>query len=239
MVNGARLTLDDKVVSLARDIEKQVATVSDDDIHAESLVMLGKVLDRPGHRQEALRHLEHALALIMKIGSLEGSLGCDVYYWIALVHHKENRLSEALDAAKEAWKLSEPDNLVNQAQTSYLLCMILFSANSDTEAWKYMEISLTKNLEFGNRRDGAMTWEYMGYGYLRRGDSLNAYSAYEAAAESYLGTDLEKRGCAKCKANMVKIKDMQKNPDLNVGFERPRWDIDWPSLFYLGAGASV
>ena len=236
MVNGARLTFDDsdKVVSLARDIEKQAATVSDDQIHAKSLVMLGKVLYEPGHRQEALRHLEHALALMMKIGILRGSLGCDVYYWIALVHHKENRLSEALDAAKEAWKLSEPDNLVNQAQTSYLLCMILFSANSDTEAWKYMEISLTKNLELGNQRYIANTLEYMGYGYLRRDDYLNAYGAYKAAAERYLGT-VEEQYSTKCRDNMAKIKDMQKNPDLNVGFERPRSDLNWPSLYYPAA----
>ena len=95
-----------------------------------------------------------------------------------------------------------------------------------------MEISLTNYLELGNRRESARTLEYMGYGYLRRGDYLNAYGAYEAAAENYLGTDLEEPGCTKCKNNMAKIKDMQKNPDLNVGFERPSPDIDWPSLFY-------
>ena len=235
MVNGARLTFDDgdKVVSLARDIEKQAAAVSDDDIHAESLVMLGKVLDKQGHRQEALRHLEHALALMTKMGTLGGGSGCGVYFWIAFVHYKENRLPEALDAAKEAWKLSEPhNNLVDQAQSSFLLGMILFSANSDMEAWKYMEISLTKNLEIGNRHDSAITLEYMGYGYLRRGDYLNAYGAYKAAAESYLGTINGEPNCTKCKDNMAKIKDVQKNSDLIVGFDRPRRDLNWPSLFY-------
>ena len=98
-----------------------------------------------------------------------------------------------------------------------------------------MEISLTKNLELGNRRYSAGTLEYMGYGYLRRGDYLNAYGAYKAAAEIYLGT--EELDCTKCKDNMAKIKDMQKNPDLNVGFERPRHDNNWPSLFYPGAAS--
>ena len=79
----------------------------------------------------------------------------------------------------------------------------------------------------------------MGYGYLRRGDYLNAYSAYKAAAESFLGTVLEERGCRTCKENMAKIKDMQRNPDLNVGFQRPPNDINWPSLFYPGAAANV
>ena len=153
------------------------------------------------------------------------------------MHYREKRLPEALDAAEEAWKLCEPHNLVNQIDISFLLGTILFSANRDTEAWKYMEISLTKNLELGNRRDSAKTLEYMGYGYLRRGEYLNAYGAYKAAAESYLGTDLEEPDGTMCKDNMAKIKDMQKNPDLNVGFTRSRSDMDWPSLFYPGAAS--
>ena len=103
------------------------------------------------------------------------------------MHYNEKRLPEALDAA-EAWKLSN-----NLALTS-VLGMILFDENKETEVWKYIEISLTKHLELGNRRDNARTLEYMGYEYLRRGDYFNAYGAYEAAAESYLGTVDEKQG---------------------------------------------
>ena len=117
--------------------------------------------------------------------------------------------------------------------------MFLFSANRDTEAWKYMEISLSKNLELRNRRRSAATLEYMGYGYLRRGDYLNAYGAYEAAALNYIGTINEHPDGTACKDNMAKIKDMQRNPGLNVGFERPNFDNNWPSLFYPGAAASV
>ena len=80
---------------------------------------------------------------------------------------------------------------------------------------------------------------YLGYGYLRKGDYLNAYSAYEATAESYLGTVGEEPRYTKCKDNMAKVKDMQKNPDLNIGFERPPSDLNCPSLFYPGAAASV
>ena len=193
--------------------------------------MLGKALNRFGNRQEALSHLERAKLMKRDF---------EVCFWMAYVFYREKRLSEALDTAMEAWKLSEPQNsLVNRAQTSFLLGTILFSANKDTEAWKYMEISLTKNMELGNRRDSAMTLEYMGYGYLRRRDYLNAQSAYKAAAESYLGTVREKQGFPTCKENMAKIKDMQRNPDLNIGFERPRNDIDRPSLFYPGDAASV
>ena len=196
--------------------------------------MLGKVLDKFGNRQEALLHLERAKQMGISI------LSSEVYFWIATVHYHEERLPEALDAAEEAWKLSRQYfNLVNQARISFLLGRILFSANRDTEAWKYVEISLTKNMELGNRLSSARTLEYMGYGYLRRGDYFNAYSAYEAAAKSYLGTVDEEPYCTKCKDNMAKIKDMQKNPDLNVGFQRPRSDNDWRSLFYPGASAIV
>jgi len=177
-----------------------------------------------------LRHLERA-----KLMRIDYYLP-DIYNSIALVHYHENRLPEALDAAKEAWKLSESgSSLSAQAQTSFLFGSILFSADRDTEAWKYMEISLSKYLELGNRRDSAATLEYMGYGYLRRRDYLNAYGAYEAAAENYLGTVDEEPDYTTCKENMAKIKDMQKNPELNVGFIRPRTDNGWPSLFYLAA----
>ena len=230
MVDAARLTFEagDKAISLARDVEKQAAIISDDYIHARSLMILGKTLDSYGDRQEALRHLERAKLMAT------GALSSYIYHSIALLHYHEKRLQEALDAAKEAWNLCEQDTNkpVDQAQNSFLHGVNLFSVNRDTEAWKYMEISLAKYLELGNRRDSAFTLEYMGYGYLRRGDYLNAYGAYEAAAESYIGTIDEGPACTKCKVNMARIKAKQRNPDLNVGFERPHADNDWPSLFY-------
>ena len=100
--------------------------------------------------------------------------------------------------------------------------MILLSANRDTEAFEYLEISLMKNSHLGNRRYNAIAWEYMGYGYLRRGDYLNAYDAYEAAAGNYLVSEESLADATTCKDNMTKIKDKQRNPGLNVGFESPR-----------------
>ena len=81
MVDAARMMFEDgnKVVSLARDIEKQAATVSDDYIHATSLLMLGKVLENHGDRQEALHHLERA-----KLMRISRSLSSSIYFWIAL-----------------------------------------------------------------------------------------------------------------------------------------------------------
>ena len=232
MVDGARSTFEledgDKAISLARDVEKQSSTVLDDLVHGRSLIILGLVLDTFGYREEALCHLEHAKLKIT--GSI---LLSDVFYSIAVVHYHENRLPESLDAMKDSWEHAESsNNLVNQAQSSWVYGMILFSANKDAEAWKYMEISLMKNSQLGNRRDSATVLEYMGYGYLRRGDYFNAYGAYEAAVEHYRGTVDEEPYSTICRDNMAKIKDKQRNPDLNVGFQRPRTDNDWESLFY-------
>jgi tetratricopeptide (TPR) repeat protein len=229
------MTKDDKgAISLGRDVEKQCATISDDLIHGRSLIVLGLVLVDLGYREEALRHLE--LAKLKVTGS--NFLLSGTFCTIAILHYKDNRLLEALDAMKEAWELAESSNsLVTQAQGSLHYGAILFSANRDAEAWKYIEISLMKNSLLGSQRDKATALEYMGYGYLRRGDYLNAYGAYEAAAENYRGTD-EELYCQTCKDNMVKVKDKQKNPDLDVGFVRPRFDMNWPSLFY-SAGQDI
>ena len=70
----------------------------------------------------------------------------------------------------------------------------------------------------------------MGYGYLRRGDYQNAYGAYEAAAEKYLGT-IDSHFGELCKNNMAKIEWKQVNPDEVVGFYRPSFEVD-RTLFY-------
>ena len=191
---------------------------------------LGLVLMKYRHPQEALRHLE--CAKLKLIGSIYLT---DVCQSMAMVHYHENMLPEAFDAIKEAWRHAESrNNLVDQADISLLFSQILFSANRDTEAWKYIEMCLMKASHLGNRGDSATALEYMGYGYLRRGDYLNAYGAYEAAAEKYLGTVDEKPDGTTCKDNrdMAKIKDKQRNLDLNVGFQRPRLDNNYLSLFY-------
>jgi tetratricopeptide (TPR) repeat protein len=154
MADGVRFIseVDDKAVSLARDVEKQSTIVSDDLVHGRSLMTLGLVLENSGYWKEALVHLKRAK--VMVTGSV---LLSEVFNSIALVHYYENRLPEALDAVKEAWERAESKSncLVDQAQTSILFGIILFSADRDAEAWKYMEISLMKNSHLGNRRDSA------------------------------------------------------------------------------------
>ena len=83
----------------------------------------------------------------------------------------------------------------------------------------------------GNRNYAAISLEYMGYGYLRRGDYKNTYAsgAYEAAAEEYLGT-VDDYIVKRCKNNMAKIKSKQRNPDTVVNFYRPFF---WASIDYF------
>ena len=111
------------------------------------------------------------------------------YHVISWVHLREHRLADALDANEEAWKYAElTASRYCQMTISLTLGRILFNTNQDTKAWKHIEISLINASYVGDRDQAARTLEYMGYGYLRRGDYQNAYGAYEAAAEKYFGT---------------------------------------------------
>jgi tetratricopeptide (TPR) repeat protein len=116
--------------------------------------------------------------------------------------------------------------------------MVLFSANEDAKAWKQIEIALMKASYIGHRINIARALQYMGYGYLRRGDYQNAYGAYEAAAERSLGT-VDARVVELCKDNMARIEQKQGNPDTVVGFYRPSVDVDKQTLFYPPIQAST
>jgi tetratricopeptide (TPR) repeat protein len=160
---------------------------------------------------------------------------CQIISW---VHYNEGRLPEALDAIEEAWKHAElTDSPSIQANVSLRFGVVLFSANKDAQAWKQIEIALMKASYTGDRLAIARALEYMGYGYLRRGDYQNAYGAYEAAAERYLGT-VDAYDVERCKDNMAKIEQKQGNPDTVVGFYRPRFDIE-KTLFYPPVQASA
>jgi tetratricopeptide (TPR) repeat protein len=225
----ARSTLQnkDKAVSLARDVEMKCAALSDNVIHGRSLNVLGIALIEAGQLQEALVHLDRARAMLRAVGNTPNL--ANAYRLIARVHYKEQRLPEALDAVQEAWKLVESNTIENQ-HIPLEFGKILFNANRDTEAWKYIETALMTASSIGNRHDVAKALEYMGYGYLRRGDYQNAYGAYEAAAEKYPGT-VSVSGEERCKENMARIKRKQANADAAVGFYRHGYDVD-QCLFY-------
>ena len=236
LVEVGRVVFEDmgEVVTLARDVESKCAALSDDQLHGWSLVRLGAALNEAEQRQEALEHLNRALIMLKAVENIPYL--ASAYQVIAVVLDRERRLPEALDAIHEAWKLIESSsNLNTQAIISLDSGLIHFSANRDTEAWKHTERALMKASQVGNRLITARALELMGYGYLRRGDYENAYGAYEAAAEKYIGTIY---GETRCQDNMARVRRKQRDPDLDVGFKRHCMDPD-RSLFYSLVQASA
>ena len=157
----------------------------------------------------------------------------NAYHVISWVHLAERRLPDALYAIEEAWKYAElTASRHSQMVISFTFGKILFNTDQDTKAWKYIEISLINASYVGARYEVAKALEYMGYGYLRRGDYQNAYGAYEAAAgnEKYLGI-LGTHVTKACKNNMAKIGRKQGNPEAVIAFNRPSTDTD-KTLFY-------
>ena len=229
LVESVRMANVSDAVSLAREVEAKCAALSDDVIHGCSLVRLGAVLHNTLQPHEALRCLDQARTMLKAAGNTSNlAAAC---HFISRVHYYEGRFPEALDAIKEAWKHMElTDSSFIQANVSLTFGMILFSASEDAEAWKRIQIALMKASYTGNRLQVARILDYMGYGYLRRGDYQNAYGAYEAAAERYLGT-VEAHVVELCKDNMARIERKQGNPVAVVGFYRPTLDAD-KTLFY-------
>jgi tetratricopeptide (TPR) repeat protein len=239
LVDTARLVLedDDEILSLARDVEAKCTALLDNITHARSLVLLGIVLERAQQPQEALRYLDQARAMLKAAGNTHNL--ADAYRITFWVYYDQGRLPEALHAIEEAWKHAQlTENVAIQARISLDFGRFLFSANRDAEAWVYIEISLMKASYIGNRLIVAQALEYMGYGYLRRGDYQNAYSAYEAAAEKYIGTVNANNSVGECKNNMARIKQKQENTETVIGFYRPPVDVN-KTLFYPPVQASV
>ncbi|KIM42757.1 hypothetical protein M413DRAFT_26755 [Hebeloma cylindrosporum] len=210
-----------KVVSLARSVKKKCAALKHDIIHGESLSVLGVALRDADQPQKALHYLSRAITILKAAGNTYSL--ADTHQAISWVHCDEGNLPAALDAIREAWKLAElTDSPSLQAQISLDFGKNLFASNQDPEAWRYIEISLMKASYIGNRLYVARALEYMGYGYLRRGDYQNAYGAYDAAGEKYLGT-VDAYDAKICKNTMDMIRQKQGNPDTVVDIYRPSY----------------
>jgi tetratricopeptide (TPR) repeat protein len=227
VVDAARLVLwpdNDEIVSLARDVETKCAVISDNIIRARSLVLLGVVLHEAQQPQEALRYLDQARTVLTAAGDTFNL--ANAYQITYRVHYGQGRLPEALDAIEEAWKHAQlTEHMSIQAAISLDFVKILFSTNRDTEAWEYLELSLMKASYIGDRLAVAHALDYMGYGYLRRGDYKKAYGAYEAAAEKYVGT-VDVHAPKRCEENMARIKEKEENTDTVIGFYRPGTNND-------------
>jgi tetratricopeptide (TPR) repeat protein len=230
LLDTARLVFaNHQVVSLARDVEKKCAALSDNIIHGRSLVLLSSVLQEAHQPQEALYYLDQAWIMLKAAGNAFNFV--EAYQVTSRVHYGEVRLPEALGAIGEAWKYAQlTENVSIQADISLDFGRILFTANRDAEAWEYIKIALMKASYIGNRSVVAHALEYIGYGYLRTGDYRNAYGAYQAAAENYIGT-VDVNDGRRCNDNMARINQKQENTDRVIGFYRPRVDV-YDTLFY-------
>ena len=233
LVDNMRFTLHiDGIVSLARDVETKCTALSDDLVHGRCLLGLGNALLNARQWQEAFHYMDQAKTVFEAVGNtVNFARACQSISW---VHHAENRHSDALDAIEEAWKYAELSDLrYDKACISLNLGRSLFNANQDTRAMKYIEIALINASYIGHRSLVARALDYMGYGYLRRDDYRNAYGAYEAAAEKYLGT-VDDRIAKQCKNNMCRLEMMMKDPYAVVAFYRPpidvKKDLYWPPI---------
>ena len=163
----------------------------------------------------------------------------NAYQITSWVHYDQGRLPEALNAIEVAWKYAQlTENVSIQADISLDFSRMLFSANRDVEAWEYIEISLTKASYTGNRLVVAQALEYMGYGYLRRGDYQNAYGAYKAATKNYVGT-VDARATERCEENLARLKEKEENTGTIIGFRRHGLDFDRTLFYPPGQSASV
>ena len=233
LVDTARMVLEDtdEIISLAREVEMKCAALSDI-VHGRSLVLLGTVFQEAQQPQQALRHLNRARTMLKPMGSTP-SLAY-AYQAISWGHYYKGGLPEALGAIEQAWKHAPmTENASIQADICLDFGQILFSTNRITEAWEYLEIALTKATYIGNRLRAAQASEYMGYGYLCRGDYQNAYSAYDSAAQKYVGT-VWAQITRRCKENMARVKRKEKKPGMRIGFHRPATSLDSEILFYPG-----
>ena len=230
-VENARFLLQaDEVVSLAWDVEKKCSALSDDVVHGLSLLKLGIALNNvQQRRQEALYYMDRARTMFRAVGDFYNL--ARAYQFISWIHEANDSLPDALDTIEEAWKCAElTTNRYIQISVSLNLGRISFDNNRDNKAWKYIEIALIHASHIGHRLKIAYALDYMGYGYLRRGDYQNAYGAYEAAAEAYPGT-IYAHLAETCKNNLDRIKWKQGSPDLVIGFYKPPLDIE-NTLFY-------
>ena len=199
-------------------------------------MFLGVVLDTAEQWPGALRSLSQAKTLL---NVLENDANLAYAYQItARVHYHQHQLQDALAAVEEAWKYAElSESPYIQAFVSQEYARILFSADRDQEAWARLEVSLMMAAQVGNRGEVAKALEYMGYGYLRRGDYESAYEAYEAAAVEYCKSSeawVEER----CWDNMARIKRKREEEDVVIGFRRPHLSVE-KSLFYGPVPVSV
>jgi len=102
-----------------------------------------------------------------------------------LVHYHEKRLRSVGTLRRRHGIFLNHVTPGAPAQNSFILAVILFSANRDTEAWKYMEYLYKELGTWKSTLILAPRWSTWVMRISER-DYHNAYGAYEAAGDKFL-----------------------------------------------------
>jgi len=139
---------------------------------------------------------------------------------------------QVLEAAQEVWEtVKHLDPSPIYGDILLLSGTVLLRMGRMVDASHSFERCLSAQQHVGAILGTADALSWFGHMYLHTGAYLDAYSAFEAAVEKYadLGDESPDRQMfePKCRKNMENIKLKQENPDLSIGFYRPRCDRDW------------
>ncbi|KIM42785.1 hypothetical protein M413DRAFT_444444 [Hebeloma cylindrosporum] len=219
LVNAARFEYSSEISrwDFALTVAEECAALSDDLLHGRGLVALGFMMCQHEAWNAALPRLNRAKTMLKD--PLDLAVVCQVISWVDS-QRPRFQFDCAEDAIQEAWKHAElTDSPFIQAQISLDFCTILFSRDKDAEAWKYADIALMKASYTGDQYTAGEALQLMGYGYIRKGDYENAYSAYEAAYKKYSpANDIDLARCCKYMGEIDSLRGL--DPAKQIGVHR-------------------
>ena len=142
-----------------------------------------------------------------------------------------------LNAVQEAWEAARAfDPVALHGMIHCLSGQVLLRMGKLPDALTSFEKALSAYQYVGAAMVIADALASIGYVYLHTGAYSDAYGAYEAAADNYASLGENSPDGRRCnresKSNMEDIQRKQENPDMHVGFYRPRLDRDHDELFY-------
>jgi len=142
-----------------------------------------------------------------------------------------------LKAIQEAWEIARAfDPLALHGMIHCLCGQVLLRMGKLPDGLTSFEKALGAYQYVGAAMVIADALASIGYVYLHTGAYSDAYGAYEAATESYASLGKNSPDGQRCKmesrTNMENIRRKQENPDMHIGFYRPRLDRDHDELFY-------
>ena len=142
-----------------------------------------------------------------------------------------------LNAVQEAWEIARAfDPLGLHGMIHRLRGQVLLRMGKVPDGLSSFEKALGAYQYVGAAMVIADALACIGYVYLHTGAYSDAYGAYEAATESYASLGDNSPDGQRCnmesRTNMENIRRKQENPDMHIGFYRPRLDRDHDELFY-------